>query len=212
MRGNHSGLWPWAPVLLGTLPALPIGPVNLPSERLRREPREGEERKRQGPPSPIAISAHLGTRCRALGGASHANESAARLPGTAPGGSPSGAGAAPGQRQLSQGHGGTAGVASSPQPNKQKRRRQPLEEMHVDIYIHRKGGDQSPGTLSEGTSASPSSNSSTSHTQCPLRRLASHPPHGSAMSPPLSALSLESPGPSHTSSAPEDPPPLLDSV
>lgn len=26
MKGNHNGLWPWAPILLGTLPLLPIGP------------------------------------------------------------------------------------------------------------------------------------------------------------------------------------------
>lgn len=40
--------------------------------------------------------------------------------------------------------------------------------MHVDVFIHQKGGDRSPGSFSEGTSVSPSSpcgSSSASHTQ-----------------------------------------------
>lgn len=80
------------------------------------------------------------------------------------------------------------GPRSSPRPNKQKLRRQPLEEMHVDIFINPVVGDRSPGTSSEGT-AGPSDNSSShsraSHAQGSSRRPAPYPPYPSATPIPL---------------------------
>lgn len=87
---------------------------------------------------------------------------------------------------MSQGASSTAGGAGSgfsspPQPNKQKLRTKPLEEMHADIFINQKGGDRSARTFSDGTSGSPnSSNSRGSHTQCYFGRLASRLPYLSA--------------------------------
>lgn len=81
------------------------------------------------------------------------------LPGTGPGGSPSQVGAAHGQQKLSQGAGAwwveleggpPSLLPSSLQPNKQKLRRQPLEEMHVDVFINQLGGDQSSGHPQRG--------------------------------------------------------------
>ena len=43
-------------------------------------------------------------------------------------------------------------LPSSLQPNKQKLRRPPLEEMHADIFINQVGDDWSPRTSSEGIS------------------------------------------------------------
>lgn len=91
---------------------------------------------------------------------------------------------------------------SSPRPSKNKLGRQPLEEMHVDIFINQKRGDQSPRTFSLGTAASPNSpksNSSTCHTAS-LWKTCSPPPSlcnaASALHPfPGPAWSATHPGP-----------------
>lgn len=142
--------------------------------------------------------------------ASHPAESA-RLAGTGPGGCPS-------QQKLSQGAGGLGGGRtriglpspphSSPQPDKQKLGRQPLEETHVDIFINQAGGDPSPGTFSEGTSGSP-----TAPEAIPGLPTLSAGPEGllptlpvSLQPPSTHSLSLGNPNPGRTPVGPEGPP------